>query len=146
MQATFSHLDMNDEVSFRAFSRAVQVVIDRLLDTVEQHPAAGDHTVPEDWGATQALLKNIAEDLMLCPDLDSSVRIMHKNVATLWVLVFLATEIEDEDYLRILQAAFISQPGRSELMPGQAYAAFLIEMAKCGPPHRRNGGLRLFKC
>jgi hypothetical protein len=71
---------------------------------------------------------------------------MHKNVATLWVLVFLATEIEDEDYLRILQAAFISQPGRSELMPGQAYAAFLIEMAKCGPPHRRNGGLRLFKC
>jgi hypothetical protein len=137
---------MNDEVSYRAFGRAVQVVVDRLLDTIEQHPATEDHIVPVDWGATQVLLKEVAEDLMLCPDLESSVRAMHKNVATLWVLVFLATEIEDEDYLRILQAAYISQADRSELLPGQAYATFLIEMAKCEPPFRRNCVLRLFKC
>jgi hypothetical protein len=135
---------MNDEASFRVFGRAVQVVIERLLDAIGQHPATEDHTVPGDWGATQALLIDVAEDLMLCPDLDSSVRAMHKNVATLWVLVFLATEIEDEDYLRILRSAFASRPDRSELLPGQAYATFLVEMAKCGPPCRRNGVLRLF--
>ena len=136
---------MNDEISYRAFGRAVQTVIDRLLDSIGHHPAKEDHTIPKDWGATRVLLKNVAEDLMLCSDLDSSVQAMHENVATLWVLVFLATEMEDEDYLRILQAAFISRPDHSELLPGQAYAAFLSEMAQCGPPFRRNGVLRLFQ-
>jgi hypothetical protein len=144
--ATANHFYMNDEVSYRAFGRAVQAAIDRLLDSIGEDHATEDHTIPENWGATQVLLKNVAEDLMVCTDWDSAVAAMHDNVPTLWVLVFLATEIEDEDYLRILQAAFKSRADRAEPLPGQAYAAFLMEMARCEPPCRRNGVVRLFRC
>jgi hypothetical protein len=135
---------MNDETAYRAFNRAVQAVIDRLLDSLDEHSGAGDHAIPSDWGATRILLRKVAEELRACPDLDRAVEIMHRDSVTLWVLVFLATEIEDEDYLLLLHSAFHSQPEWPEGLPGQAYAAFLRETAECEAPFRRHGVMRLF--
>jgi len=135
---------MNDETTYGAFNRAVQTVIDRLLDSLDAHSGTGDHTIPSDWGATRILLRRVAEDLRDCPDLNGAVEIMHRDSVTLWVLVFLATEIEDEDYLLLLQSAFHSQPNWPEGLPGPAYAAFLLEIAKCDAPVRRHGVMRLF--
>jgi hypothetical protein len=120
-------------------------VIERFLDTLEKYPTTEEQPVPEDWPATQVLLRAIAEDLMLCKDLDSTVHKMREDKATLWILVALMTELDFGFYISTLQRAFAFRPAQSDILPGQAYATYLLELAKGPPPIWAEGSREFYE-
>ncbi|MGA2543125.1 MAG: hypothetical protein ABSG78_16365, partial [Verrucomicrobiota bacterium] len=81
---------------------------------------------------TQAMLRRVAEDLMLCVNVDHAVQKMKEDQGTLRVLRWLTTEVEDEFVLRSLQNAYASRPPKSQVLPGQAFATYLLALSK-GP-------------
>jgi hypothetical protein len=123
---------MTDEPQLRAFAAAVQSVTHGLLDSLEKHPMTEDQPVPNNWDESRVLLRRVADDLMLCPDLVSAIDKMRDDKATLWVLVGLASELDDGFYLATLRRAFDSSPQQSDILPGQAFATYLLALAS-GP-------------
>jgi hypothetical protein len=78
------------------------------------------------------MLRRVAEDLMLCVNVDHAVQKMKEDQGTLRVLRWLTTEVEDEFVLRSLQNAYASRPPKSQVLPGQAFATYLLALSK-GP-------------
>ena len=125
---------MDDEALYRAFAFSIRKTNERILDLIEKHPEMKAYPVPADWRATQVLLRSIAEDLMLCADLDSAVEKMKEDKATLLVLVALTLEVSDDYKIRTLESAFAASPKQSDFLPGLPYAMYLLEVAKGSPP------------
>jgi hypothetical protein len=105
-----------------AFARAVREVVEAILDSLEQNPIVSGPPGPKDWPKTQAMLRNAADDLMLCLDVRSTVEKLRGYPPAMILLPTFLTELEDEFLVQIMQNAFLARPSKSDVLPGQSIA------------------------
>jgi hypothetical protein len=121
-----------DEPEFRDFSREVFAVVEAIQDSLERFPPQSMKPVPADWPETQFLLRSVAEDLMLCPSVDSVIGKLREDQGTLLVLQAMITKVSDAFVVQTIRKAHESASSPSPILPGRAFATFLLEMAS-GP-------------
>ena len=119
----------HDDPELRAFSREVFSVLGAFQDSLERFPPRSMKPVPADWSETQALLRNVADDLMLCPSVDLVIGKLRDHQGTLLVLVWLTARISDAFLVQTIRRAHESASTPSPILPGRAFATFLLEIA-----------------
>jgi hypothetical protein len=137
IQSAYQPMSFDSESDIReyvAFARAVRATIESILDSLARNPIVSGPPAPKDWPETQAILRNAADELMLCRDVRTAVEKLRDYPPVMHILPLCLTELEDESLVQIMQSAFLAKPGKSECLPGQAIATFLLEIAKCESP------------
>ncbi|HLX68635.1 MAG TPA: hypothetical protein VKV04_03315 [Verrucomicrobiae bacterium] len=122
---------MKDDSKYRAFAASLHVVRDKILLLLEQNqPLKIAAQMPKTWYESKQRIAKVAEELMLCPDVDKFVESLKTDLSIALVLVELMTETDDMFLIQMIQNAFENSPSASEILPGQAFAMFLIEICK----------------
>ena len=119
---------MEDVSDYRDFAGHIFAVVDGISDVLEQYPPRKAVDVPKDWPETQAMLQKVADDLMLCVDVDHALQKLKEDQGTLIILRWLITEMDDAILELTIRSAYASRPPRSKTLPGQAFATFLLEL------------------
>ena len=124
---------MKDDSKYCAFVRELHAVRDKILVSLEQNkPLKVAAQAPKSWAQARTRIRTIAEDLMLCPDIDRFVESFKKDQAIALVLVELTTETDEAFLIQTMESAFRERPAGSKILPGQAFAMFLLEI--CSHP------------
>jgi hypothetical protein len=125
-------------MNYVEFSRQFLAVQSAIQTSLEQFPLKTEAGVPEDWNATIARARVVAESLMLCPDVERAVAELRQDQTIMLIVIWMLTEIDDQTLLLILQRAYEATPLPSSNLPGQAFASVLIEICdNWQPPPKR---------
>jgi len=116
------------------FSRQIFAVISAIQDSLEQFPLDKDIPAPANWSEIQSILQRVAEDLMICASVTDAVAKLRQDQGTLLVVGYVAIWLEDSLLKSTIQRAYAETPEASWNLPGQPFAAYLLEICK-GPPH-----------
>lgn len=121
-------------MEYSEFSEQFFVVLSAIQDSLEGFPPTKELSIPADWSETQAILQRLADELMICVDVGRVVEKLREDQATLLIVVWLATKVEDTAFLSVLQRAYASAPEASKSLPGQPFASYLLELSKSPEP------------
>jgi hypothetical protein len=125
-------------MTYPEFSRLVFAVWNAIQDSLAQFPATSAEGVPADWNETKSRLIAVAEELMICPDVENAVAGLQRDKVIMIIVQDLLGRADDADFLTLMQRAYETAPTLSENFPGQPFAVFLIEFANTMQPIRRN--------
>lgn len=125
---------MDQKAQYVAFARAIIELNDKLLGLLEKNQIRESYPMPANQNEAKALLGSIADEVMLCGDIDAVVKKIMENKATALLLLNHWTECTDAYTARTLERAFRSRPIHSEILPGQAYATYLLQIVADWPP------------
>jgi hypothetical protein len=124
-------------MTYAEFSRQFFVVLNAILDSIEKSPVTPT-SVPKNWPDAQVALRRVAEDLMLCVDVKQAVEKLRSEQPIMQFAVVVATEMEDLDLLSTMERAYASTSTPTAALPGQSFAAFLLEVSSWpNPPSMR---------
>jgi len=123
---------MNEPIlaEYRAFARSILQFREAIRGSLARNPILSGLPAPKGWPETQAMLRNAADDLMLCLDVQSAMEKLRDYPPALLILQVLLKATEGEYLKRTLRSAFAEMPAKSDVLPGQAIATLLLEIAK----------------
>jgi hypothetical protein len=114
-------------MDYSTFSRQIFAVISAVHHSLEKSPIREGPPAPASWGQLQTLVRSIAEDLMTCADAPAVVEKLRTVPLALLSVSVLTKEAPDSAISSAIRRAYESSPKESPNLPGQAFAAFLIE-------------------
>lgn len=115
-------------MTYIEFARNVFAVQHAILDSLEKSPLRSEDGVPQDWEESQARMRGIAEELMLCPNVEKTVAALRRDEVILQIAAWLTTELGDDVFLTVMQRAHAASPNVTADLPGSAFAGFLLEI------------------
>lgn len=119
-----------DDSEYRAFLRELFSVRDKILDRLEQSRPLKFRDIPETWDDQKIRLRQAAEDLMLCTDVDRVVDSLMTDHTTALLLIETTTETDNRYLIQTLELAFAARSSKCGCLPGQAIATFFLELCK----------------
>jgi hypothetical protein len=120
---------------YQAFARSILQFRQAIHDSLARNPIQSGPTAPKGWPETQEMLRNAANDLMLCLDVHTAVEKLRDYPPAMILLEIILKATEGEYLKQTLRSAFAERPGKSDALPGEPIATLLLEIAKGdGPP------------
>jgi hypothetical protein len=116
-------------MTFKQFSAQIVAVGHALLDQLDQYPATKELSPPKDWNALRKSVRSVAEDLILCVDVDEAIALLRQDQARALSVVWLTNlAISEDDSLLAMRRAFEATPHAPTALPLHGFAAYLIEL------------------
>jgi len=84
--------------------------------------------LPVDWLATQAILRTVAEDLMLCASVDEAMHRLQRDRKAALTFVLVARKLTPENARKLIRLAAAKAPADFSTLPLSPLASFLIEI------------------
>src|ERR1039457_216884 len=95
-----------DDSEYRAFLRELFSVRDKILDKLEASGPMKFRDIPTTWDEQKIRLRQAADDLMLCTDVDRVVSYLMADHTAAFLLVETTTETDDVFLIQTLERAF----------------------------------------
>ena len=115
-------------MTFKSFHSQIFALIAQIQDSLEQYPPTKELRVPADLSELRSVVRNVAEKLILCIDVDAAITRLRQDHAALLAVMFLITELPDEDVIFAERRAYKTTPGDTTTLPALAFSSFLIEL------------------
>jgi hypothetical protein len=111
------------------FNHSVLSVLTLLQTALEKEKASAEKVeLPADWPATQAILRGVAEDLMIAASVDEATRLLKRDLKAALTTVLVARKLTPETARKVIRLAHAKAPAESSILPCQPLAIFLIEL------------------
>jgi hypothetical protein len=125
----FNH-EKDNRMTFLEFSSQFFTVINAVQDSLENFPLRLQTGISTNWVHSQAALQIVAGDLIGCVDVKQAVKRLRSEKSIMILVLALTIELKESAFISIMERAYeFTITPRSEL-PGQALAAFLLELSK----------------
>ena len=115
-------------MEYRDFYKQVFGVVSAIQESFADHPPTADVPAPEDLQALRDIVRDVAEDLMLCTDTASAITKLRDNPTAALTVVWLTNRISDEDVILAMKMAYKGIESDAPFLPGRAFASYLIEL------------------
>jgi hypothetical protein len=121
--------DQKEEVL--RFSRSILSVLALLQTALEKQKAVAEAVeLPQDWPATQAILRGVAEDLMIAASVDEATRLLKRDLKAALTAVLVARKLTPVTARKLIRLAHAKAPPESATLPCQPLALFLIKICE----------------
>jgi alkylation response protein AidB-like acyl-CoA dehydrogenase len=87
--------------------------------------------LPADWPATQAILRAVAEDLMISASVDEATRLLRRDPKAALTAVLVARNLTPEIARKVIRRAASKTSADFSTLPCLPLATFLIELCDC---------------
>lgn len=118
-------------MELKDFGNAVHQVQSAILDEFETNPLTKTPPAPKDFPAMIAILRRVAEELILCGDVSEAIaRLRQDQTGELAAVLFLTTDMLPPGcHITAIKRAHASTLHEPTVLPFHAFCAYLIELA-----------------
>lgn len=118
-----------NESEILKFNHNVLSVLTLLQTALEKEKEAAEAVeLPSDWLAIQAVLRGVAEDLMIAASVDEATRLLKRDLKAALTAVLVAKSLTPVTARKVIRRAHAKSPAESSTLPCQPLAIFLIEL------------------
>jgi hypothetical protein len=111
------------------FTHSVLSILTLLQTSLEKEKEAAEAVeLPSDWPATQAILRGVAEDLMIAASVDEATRLLKRDIGAALTAVMVARKLTPETARKVIRLAHAKAPADFSTLPCLPLAMFLIEL------------------
>jgi hypothetical protein len=111
------------------FNESVLSVLTLIQRDLEKDKEAAEAVqLPADWPATQAILRAVAEDLMLSASVDEAMHRLRRDQKAALTAVLVARKLTPENARKLVRLAHAKAPADFSTLPCLPLATFLIEI------------------
>jgi hypothetical protein len=111
------------------FNHSVLSVLTLIQTALEKEKEAAETVeLPADWPATQAILRGVAEDLMIAASVDEATRLLKRDLKAALTAVLVARKLTPETARKVIQLAHAKAPDDFSTLPCLPLAMFLTEL------------------
>jgi hypothetical protein len=111
------------------FNRSVLSVLTLIQKALEKEKEAVETVaLPSDWPATQAILRGVAEDLMIAASVDEATRLLKRDLGAALTAVLVARKLTPETARKTIRLAYAKAPADFSALPCLPLVMFLIEL------------------
>ena len=102
-----------------------------MLDQLDQYPATKELLPPKDWNALRESVRSVAEDLILCADVNEAIALLRRDQARALNVAWLTNlAISEDDSILAMKRAFEATAHAPTALPLHGFAAYLIELCE----------------
>jgi hypothetical protein len=116
-------------MTFEDFASQTVSVGHAIHDQLDQFPPTRELEPPKDWNALRESVRSVAEDLILCSDADSAIRLLRQDQAKALNVAWLTNlAISEDDSLLAMKRAYAGTRHEPTILPLHAFCTYLIEL------------------
>ena len=116
-------------MKFEDFAAQIVAVGHAIHDQLDQYPPTKELQPPKDWNALRESVRSVAEDLILCSDVNSAMSLLRRDQARALGVVWLTNlAISEDDSLLAMRRAYEDTRHVPTILPLHAFCAYLIEL------------------
>lgn len=111
------------------FNRRILSILKLIERALEKDKANVEKIqLPQSWPETQPILRSVAEDLMLCVDVNEAIARLKRDPKAALVVVCVSKSLAPENSRKLTRRAIVKMPADFSTLPCLPLAAFLIEL------------------
>ena len=116
-------------MTFEDFADQIVSVGHAIHDQLDQFPATKELEPPKDWNALRESVRSVAEDLILCSDVNSAMSLLRRDQARALGVVWLTNlAISEDDSRFAMKHAYADTRHEPTILPLHAFCTCLIEL------------------
>ncbi len=115
-------------MTFEEFHKQIYAVVEAILILEESQPETTTIPVPKDWPALQAILRRVAESLILCADVDSAIAALKADRGALQAFLWLTIEAPEDAIACAESEAYAEMSIGATMLPGLCFSAYLLKL------------------
>ena len=116
-------------VDLKEFSDQIFAVQHAILDQLFEYPLQSQPPAPKDWPELRSIVRKLAEDLMLCADVNEAIARLRQDQATALDVVWLTNyAVSEDDSLLAIKRAHADTLHEPTILPLHAFCSYLIEL------------------
>jgi len=116
-------------MKFEDFAAQIVAVGHAIHDQLDQYPPTKELQPPKDWNALRESVRSVAEDLILCSDVDEAIVQLKRDQARALNVAWLTNlAISEDDSLLAMRRAYEDTRHVPTILPLHAFCAYLIEL------------------
>jgi hypothetical protein len=119
-------------MTFKDFADQIIAVGDAIHDQLDEHPLTKElRHPPKDWRALRESVRSVAEDLILCADVDEAIAQLRQDQSRALNVIWLTNlAISEDDSLLAMKRAYEDTRHVPTILPLHAFCAYLIELCE----------------
>ena len=116
-------------MKFEDFAAQIVAVGHAIHDQLDQYPPTKELQPPKDWNALRESVRSVAEDLILCSDVDEAIVQLKRDQARALGVVWLTNlAISEHDSRFAMKHAYADTRHEPTILPLHAFCTCLIEL------------------